>query len=551
VRLDPLLTGGGWVADALVRFEADNPLPTVLERWGWRQTGQDAKGPLWLRPGETQQHHSARINLNGRFHVFSTSTVFPASDTTYDALDVELAYRLGRIPVRADRVEFLRYLRDGWTVSPPPPLPPQVSGEERGEDSPPSLWLPDEFWSMSPILSAIRDAALASMLSPEGVLGAFLSCYATTVPMSIKLPKIVGAPSPLNIYSALVARSGGGKSTSMALAMDLLGYGGRNRHVLLNRSLRSGEGIVTLAIHAAGDEETGPIYNNAVQVCFDEGGTLAAQASRNGSTTISYLNTAWAGHGVVGGALAAGSKSFPADLVRVCAVMGVQFGVCANLFTGEAASLGFPQRLLFFGLENPVLGDIEITADALADVEALPVKFWDHGEFAHNTRRIGVPDHIVREVRAWSQQRNLGHLDDPLDSHQKLLQLRTASAFMLMEGHGDMEDRHWEIANVLCATSRTIRTQLVRSIGDVALIRARARGVEQHVASEAADRAWLDGKARRLAHKLIGVKDGFVRKELRSKLSSTERPRLDEILEHAVACRMIVRKDDRYFRGGD
>jgi Bifunctional DNA primase/polymerase, N-terminal len=539
-----------WVDRELAQL---HPVSVELERRGWTFLRDEPAGQLWKRPDKREPGHSARVNPNGRLYVFSSSTPLTPSDQlgdqTYDTLDVILAYELGRNPTSQERVAWLRARKGGDTVPPRSTPSPQLTGEDTGGDRGDGLWLPGEFWDRTPILSAIRDAALASMLSPEGVLGAFLSCYATTVPMSIKLPKIVGAPSPLNIYSALVARSGGGKSTSMALAMDLLGYGGRNRHVLLNRSLRSGEGLVTLAIYAKGDEETGPIYNNAVQVCFDEGGTLAAQASRNGSTTISYLNTAWAGHGVVGGALAGESKSFPADLVRVCAVMGVQFGVCANLFTGEAASLGFPQRLLFFGLENPVLGDIEVTTDALADVEALPVKFWDHGEFANSSRRIEVPDHIVLEVRRWSQQRNLGHLDDPLDSHQMLLRLRTASAFMLMNGRGVMEDEDWEIADAICATSRTIRSQLIRSISTVTVDRERLRGQLDNVRAQAADAAWLEDRAQMLVGHLLNANEGMTRKELRAKLRNTARPRLDEIIDHGVARGLIRRLDDRYWGG--
>lgn len=537
-----LVQGESWLAEELALLP---PIEQCLEDEGWRYLRDEPLGSLWKRPGKTTPGHSARVNLNGRLIVFSSAAYLPAGRTTYDTLDVVLGAALGRPPTLDERTAELRALRQErlggkWTWKHLEPQPPEPSVSS-------DLWLPASFWSQRPVLQAIHDEALRSSLSPEGVLGAFLSCYATTVPMSIKLPAIIGAPSPLNTYAALVARSGGGKSTSMALALDLLGYGGRNRHVLLGRSLRSGEGLISLAIHAKGDAETGPIYNNAVQVVFDEGGTLSAQASRTGSTTISYLNTAWAGHGVVGGAKASESGSFPADLVRVCCVMGVQFGVCANLFTGEAAFLGFPQRLLYFGLNNPVLRTIEPTVGDVEDAKPLDVQFWDHGEFIHNTRRIGVPADIELEVKRWTLQRNAGDLPEDLNSHQMLLCLRTAALFALIEGRGDVNEQDWWIADSVCTTSRTIRSHLVQSIGEVTVNREKQRGRLDAVRADAADWAWLDQRSDRIARHLRMDETGFSLKEVKSKLNPSERPRRDEILAHGIARGLIVHRDGRYF----
>jgi hypothetical protein len=528
-------------------------VPEELERRGWTQVGQDAKGTHWKRPGKPEPGHSGSVNASGRLYVFSSSTPLTPSDQehdrTYDTLDIILAYELGRNPTEADRTARFREWRGG-TIPPLRVASPQVSGGDTGEDdSSPSLWLPPEFWDLRPVLRAIHDASLRQQRSPEGVLGAFLSSYATTVPMSIKLPDIVGVASPLNTYCALVAKSGGGKSTSMALALDLLGWNAnRNHDVLLDCSLRSGEGLITLAQRPKTKDDPDPGYRNAVQVCFDEGGTLSAQASRTGSTTLSYLNTAWAGLKIVGGAKAAESGSFPSSLVRICAIIGVQFGVCANLFTGEAASYGFPQRLLFFGMNNPILRTLDPEAEHDKAVGPVDVQFWDHGEFIHNQMPLIVPRDIRVEAKRWDIRNGLGEIAG-LDGHQMLLQLRTASLFALMDGRGTLTNQDWEIADAICTTSRTIRDQLVRSIGDVSLNRAKARGVEQYVQAEAADSEWLHGKAQRLFRHLYGAAEGMNRKELRSKLGSNERSRFDDIVRHAEACGWIVHKDGRYYPG--
>jgi len=529
------------------------PMGDYLCSIGWTPDGQDAKGVHMRRPGKTDPGHSASINANGRLYVFSSSTPLTPSDQlndqTYDVLDVILAYELGRNPTEADRTRRFREWKGG-TVPPLPPSSPQVTGGEQGGNvSSPSLWLPLDFWDQRPVLRSIYDASLARMRSPEAVLGAFLSSYAATVPMSIKLPAIVGVESPLNTYCALVGKSGGGKTTSMALALELLGYP-ENLHpdVLLDRGLRSGEGLISLAQQPKTKDNPEPGYRQAVQVVFDEGGTLSAQASRTGSTTLSYLNTAWAGLKIVGGAKASESGSFPSSLVRICAIIGVQFGVCANLFTGEAAVYGFPQRLLFFGMNNPVLATIDPTIRTSFTVEPVDVQFWDHGEFAHNRRPIDVPDDIWIEALRWEQQNSLGNVTG-LDGHQMLVQLRTAALFALMDDRAAISTQDWEISAAICATSRTIRTQLVESIGDVSRQRAEARGVEDHIRSTAADTAWLDGKVQRVVGHLLRANGGLSRKEVKSKLRSTERPRVDEILEYGIARGLIRHSEDRYWGG--
>jgi hypothetical protein len=425
-----------------------------------------------------------------------------------------------------------------------------VDEPEPAADSPvsPDTCLPPEIWSARPYLQAIYDTALEQILAPEGVLGAFLSSYATTIPMSIRIPKVMGMPSPLNTYVALVDRSGGGKTTSMALALELLGYP-ENLHpdVLLGRSLRSGEGLITLALRPKTKDDPDPGHRQAVQVVFDEGGALGAQASRQGSTTLPYLNTAWAGLNVVGGALATGSASFHSSHVRICAVMGVQYGAAANLFTGEAEKIGFPQRLLYFTLNNPVLGEMTLTEGSDDPIEPVGVVFWDHGDYGRTP--ITVPAHIRMEVREWSRARKAHSRGAILDAHQKLIQLRTASLFMLMDGRCELGDEDWHLADCICATSRAVRSALIQSLGDVADERSRALGRGDVVRSEAADIVWLDSKAKRIAAYLLHAENGLTRKEIKDKMNRTERPRLTEILDYGVREGLFVLGDGRYHRG--
>jgi hypothetical protein len=529
-------------------------VPEELERRGWTQVGQDSKGTHWKRPGKPEPGHSGSVNDNGRLYVFSSSTPLTPSgeqgDRTYDTLDIILAYELGRTPTDRDRTDRFRQWKGGQY----PPVRvslPQASGGDSGEDemSPPSAFLPPEFWSARPVFQAIHDAALKRYLSPDAVFGAFLSCYATTIPSSIVIPAIATAPSPLNTYCVLVARSGGGKTGAMRTALELLNWSeSEHPDVRLDIGLRSGEGLITAACIPKTKDNPDPGYRQGIQVCFDEGGMLSRQSERSGATILPYLITAWAGAGTVGGYKAAESASFPASLVRVCAVIGIQYGAAANLFTGEAERTGFPQRLLFFGLDSPELDDIVPTLGRDRTINPVDVQFWSHGEFHGRKHEMQFPDHVELAVAEWTL-RKTRHGVAALDGHKMLLQMRTASTFALWEGRGVVNDDDWELASTMCATSTALRSTLIRSLGDVSDERNRALGRGDNVRQEAADAAWLEDRVQMLAGHLLNAKDGLTRKELRSKLRNTARPRLDDILDHGQARGLIRLSEGRYWGG--
>ena len=130
----------------------------------------------------------------------------------------------------------------------------------------------------TPLFRQIRDSAMERGLSPDGVFGAWLSDYATTIPMGIW---VAGPPrrAPLNMYCVLVGTSGTGKTGSMGVASELLGWNvNQNPHVLLGRSLRSGEGLPKLATipRKKGDlDDDSPSYHNAVQIASTKAASSA------------------------------------------------------------------------------------------------------------------------------------------------------------------------------------------------------------------------------------------------------------------------------------
>ena len=543
-----LRLGESWIDEAKAFLP---PIEDILVAHGWQPArSRDSFGQHWVRPDkDPSQGHSASLSEAGYLHVHSTNAGLPVG-VAIDGLDVILFYELGRMPSLEERTGYLRRTQ---RVAPP-------SAEGVGPAGPvaepnpalSSLNLPPEFWESRSVLSAIFEVARARNLAPDGVLGAFLSAYATTIPMNIWIPGIVARRAPLNIFSCLVARSGGGKTGAMGVALDLLGWNiNNNPHVLLNQSLRSGEGLPRLVvIPPAKGSDGAPSFNNAVQISFDEGGTLGKQSERAGSTIIPYLNTAWAGSGTVGGAKAGEIVQFPAELVRICAVMGVQYGAAANLFTGEAAALGFPQRLLYFGMRAPDLAHVDVDEMDSSPVQPLQLPFWEHSEFSRTRLELEVPANIQREVRVWSRDKDHGAgIDDPLDGHQMNLSLRVAGVLALMDGRGAISPSDWETSSQVVDNSRRVRQSLILSLGEKERLKVQARIDEAIATADALDSRGIRKQAARISAWAAKFPDGVSMKEIKGRLDQRERQRRDDIVEYAIRLGWVIHRDGRYFAG--
>jgi hypothetical protein len=512
------------------------PMTMFLENNGWTYTHSDADHSYWARPGkDPREGHSATINASDRLFVFSTNAhpvpCSQPSGQTYDTTDLIGCYRLGHLPSSDERVVIKREFA-GLSAQHPP----------AGVEGPASdLWLPDDFWEARPWLAAIRSAAWGAQRCPEAILGAVLATYATALPSSIRVEALVGGnESPLNTYVALVGRSGSGKTGAIGLAMQLCGATDSQDH-RYGVSLRSGEGLITAAIaEPAKRDKSGlefpAVFRRGVLVEFDEGKALAQHSDRSGSTMLSYLLTAWSGRrgSKVGGTKAAGDESFPADLVRVCAVMGVQLGVAGSLFTGEARDQGFPGRLLYFGMNN--LGDRSLRSKGKPAELGLPFYYPEKG------REIGTmtfPSDVEEAVSEWDYLRTMDG-GDVIDGHKMLLRMRTAAILALMDSAAHVDPIHWQLSGEIERHSLAMRSTLLAGISRSVEERAHAAGRIDAVREQGRLSATHERFAHRLARGLARVttvdsEQGVPRKQWRGFFASNERAELSAVVDMAIA----------------
>jgi len=509
------------------------PMAVFLENNGWTYSHSDPDHSYWARPGkDVREGHSATINRSDRLFVFSTSAhPVPSSQPsgqTYDVTDLIGCYRFGHLPTSDERVAIKREFA-GLSAQHPPAV--------RESPAPDSGWLSDDFWDARPWLSAIREAAWAAQRCPEAFLGAVLSTYSVRIPSSIRLEALVGGnESPLNTFVAMVGQTGAGKSGAIGVSRQLCGVTNSESYHY-GKTLRSGEGLVTAVIIPQGkrrdEAPLTPLYRNGVQIIYDEGNTLAAQNDRTGSTVISNFCTTWSGvaGSMVGGVLAGGEVSYPADAVRVSLIVGIQFGVGGALFTGSVASQGFPGRLLYFAMDRP--GDRSLRRRGTPRVLDLPT-------YHPNSRSpitMTFPSSVEDDVSAWDEARQI-HGVHPLDGHKMLVRMRTAGLLALMDDAAQVELVHWELAGEIEKHSLATRSRVLAGISELSTQSARAAGRNDMVREAARHQAWVEDRARALAQAVH--LSPLTARQVKDKFNRDKRQYLSEVVGYALQRNWVV-----------
>lgn len=501
-RRDPFASS--WMDNLVDHLRTHQDMRSTLEHYGWSYEYTDAHGRHHMRRPGKDHGTSGVVNTNGRLLPFSTSVPFATGGTpptTYDVLDVIAAYEH-----QGDRMAAARDLAEragiigNATPAPPANIDP-TTGEilRRGP-------FPDDFWQARPYLTHIHQAAMSRMVAPAAVLGAILARVAAFTPPSTRIPPIIGTSAPLSTYVALLARSGGGKSTATGCAADLLpdippGCVGP-------LPLGSGEGMIDAYFELVEDVDGA---GKKVKVkrhtrrgalfTLDEGQALAEMGNRKGATILPILRTAWSG-GDAGQANASleTRRILKGGTYAVGLVSLWQYGSAARLIDDQDG--GTPQRFLFIDTIDPTI---------TVDVPAWPGQLiWNPPPSIavggiHQAHHMAVDDAIVDEIRTHHAAAVRGDVTvAPLDAHRRLAKLKVAGLLAVLDGRHDIDGDDWALAETIMRHSDDVRAWIIseaqRRAGDVE--EARTRAVIQReamVEDSAASRAL--GRAARAVHR--------------------------------------------------
>jgi hypothetical protein len=445
----------------------------LLVPHGWQPLFQRGDERYWRRPGKSEGISATTgRNDHDRLYVFSTSTEFEAN-RPYDKLGALALLEHGGDIAAAAR-SLAADPRYG-TVSgqPKATTQPAVSDRDTTPALTPSTPDFDTFWER-PSLRQVHDFARARRTSPWAVLGVALVRAVVATKPFVMLPALVGSEASLNLFVALVGPSGSGKGAAAAVAEDALDVGD-----ITERHVGSGEGIPHLFAH----REKGAVVRDrdAVLLNVPEVDNLTALGSRQGSTLLPVLRSAWSGERL-GFANADPSRTLPIERhsYRLGLVLGVQPSRAGALL--DDADGGTPQRFLWLPTTDPQAPDVCPPIPATRRLSHRPWQADSRGRHV-----VDVPQAARDRVDQVALERARG-TGDPLDGHALLCRLKAAQALALLDDRQAMTDDDWRLSGVLMAVSShtrsAVKQQLIQANEQANLARGRADGLRLAAAEE-------------------------------------------------------------------
>jgi hypothetical protein len=274
----------------------------------------------------------------------------------------------------------------------------------------------------------------------------------------ILIPPLAGGMVSLNLFTGIIAFTGGGKGTSDSAAREAIelphtGTVGPG----------SGEGIGHLFKYWDAKEKRLVQFRDKVILSAADVSTLNAMKERSASTLFSELNKAWMGE-QLGFAYATKEKAINLEPheYRLCLTTGIQpANACVIL---DDVDSGTPARYLWMPSSDPgrrgaVRPDDPGSwrgwslANSIGNPDALdPAKLWP----------MGVCGTAIQAVDDAAVDRLDEVPTDLFNSHALLSRLKTAAALALLECRADaITEEDWQLAGVVHEVSDRTRQRVI------------------------------------------------------------------------------------------
>lgn len=357
----------------------------------------------------------------------------------------------------------------------------------------------EAFWSSTPQLRMMRQAAYSRGASSWATLMCGILDILTMVPPEYKLPDIIGAPASLNAFGAIEGESGDGKNIAQSAARRFLDVG-----YVDQANIGTGEGIAASYVQWDADaKEFRQIRVSRMFLC-GEVDMLGALTGRKGATLAPVLRNTWMGE-QLGNANATPDRNRNVDphTYRATMIVNVQPKKAAPLLNEKEVHGGTPQRFFWTPAYDPFRpkarnrpprpGRMTWTLPRW-DGESVPAELYraewrprgpgDPG-FTSGEYIIGVCDAAAGAVLDADDARNDRRAGrtvagSNLDGHALLNREKWGFGLALFHGVLGLPDFFWDLSEVMMVVSDCVRDRLVAAEG-------KGRGEEN--ARRALDRA--------------------------------------------------------------
>lgn len=312
---------------------------------------------------------------------------------------------------------------------------------------------PAYWWEQRDELEHIRNYANDAGANPAAMLVHVIMRVLAQTPHTVTLPGIIGGKQgSLNLFGALVGKSGSGKGAATGASNDGIRFAHGNAYTTPTPG--SGEGLVkgfgVKKKDPAPDED--PIDWATRNVLLDaaEVTDLGGQMGRAGSTLAGQLLRAFVGESL--GFSYAGDNGImlPAHSYRLTLTAGVQPEASGALLAPELAGRGLPQRFVWAKADNPAAGDFDLNALSRQSL-TLPLPNWSSGNGT-----VGVDDDILWTI-GQNHRLNLRGTGQGLNGHTLFAQEKVAAALAFMRGSKHVTGEDWALAQDVMAHSDIAR----------------------------------------------------------------------------------------------
>jgi hypothetical protein len=276
------------------------------------------------------------------------------------------------------------------------------------------------------------------------------------------------------------------------------------------------------------------IVRHNVFLTVDEGETFTRHGERTGATVSATLRSAWVGTTI-------GQANGRDDTTRIVKAHTYSLGMVAGFQPHTALPLlndtatGTAQRFAWVSAADPTLSDRPVEHPG-----AIAVPLSD-GEFkAARTGTIAFPPWIIASLRQEHIAKVRGDLvvAEP-DSQAPLMRCKMAALLAVLDGRMQVNNKDWELAGVLWATSCAVRDSVTAQAAE-----QKARQTEMVAESrlQMAERTaaavnGIDAKVARLAATLaqrVIEAGGMKRGDARGGMAGRDRHLYDQVVDRAV-----------------
>lgn len=399
------------------------------------------------------------------------------------------------------------------------------------------------FWDARESLRCIYIAAMSRMAAPWAVLACCAAKALALTPAGVLLPALVGGPGSLNWFATLAAPSGGGKGAALAVMDELI------KSTVYQRNIGSGEGMTEMYRRPASKETGEPAgTHESIMFVADEIDALSAHKSRNASTTLPMLRSAFSGVTLGASTKASGGFHLSAHSYRMTLLVGVQPARSAAIL--EDRDGGTPQRFQWF---PAVDHRIDIECPSFPGELTLPTvmtsDLWRYGG------TLGVPQRVeyaIKSARVKSQQGK----GDPHESHALFVREKFAYALAVLDGRDRLVDEDWELASVAMKVSDYTREWVMSGQDAAHREEAERHGRELGITYAAADQekqATTNDAVNRVAQWALSKMEGgaISNRDLQRKLNPRDRPLFQLALERLTNSEMAVCVDKMWHKFDD